>query len=336
MPRGPSSPPGRCRAQPVLTAYVPGPQGLARLEGDNGAASQDVVWFDLLEPTEAETRLVEERLGIELPTREEMREIEASNRFYEEGGALYMTATIVTKLDTDLPESAQVTFVLTGSRLVTNRYVDPLPFRRFIAYAERHPAVCSSGALLFAGLLESIINRIADVIERAAYDLDGISQDVFARRRRAERDFRRVLERVGQSGELISKIHECLVSLGRLLAFVQQSPNHHLTQEVRSRLRTVTRDIAALSDHSTFLGNKVTFLLEATLGMINIDQNDILKIFSFVTVFLLPPSVIAAFYGMNFQHLPWLREPWGPWAALAAMIASSFVPYLIFKRRRWL
>ena len=155
-----------------------------------------------------------------------MREIEASNRLYEEDGALYMTATVVTKLDSDLPESTQITFILSAAKLVTNRYVDPLPFRRFIAYAERHPNSCNSPPAVLAGLVEAIVNRVADVIERVATDLDGASVEVFSasrRKRGVMRDFRKILERLGQNGELISKARESLVSLGRLLTFVQQS-----------------------------------------------------------------------------------------------------------------
>ena len=297
------------------------------------------MWFDLLEASPPEERAVEEFLKINVPTREEMSEIEASNRLYEENGGIYMTATIVTKLDTDLPQSTQVTFILTGTHLVTNRYTDPLPFRRFIAYAETHPAICTSAVMLLAGLLESIINRIADVIERVAADLDQISAEVFAnpyRRSDRTRDFRNVLGRVGQSGELVSKARESLVSIGRLLVFVQQSATAQMTQEARTRFRTLSRDVIAMSDHASFLGDKVGFVLDATLGMVTIDQNNILKIFSVVTVFLLPPSVIAGIFGMNFEHMPWLHDVWGAGAALGVMVASAVLPWLVFKRKRWL
>jgi magnesium transporter len=324
----------------MLSVFISQPQGLARVPWSPGESlTKDALWFDLLEPSAEEERAVEEVLGIDVPTREEMREIEASNRLYEENGGIYMTATIVTKLDTDLPQSTQVTFILNGSHLVTNRYTDPLPFRRFIAYAETHPATCSSPVMLLAGLLESIINRIADVIERVAADLDQISQEVFATtRRRGDRtsDFRQVLGRVGQCGELVSKARESLVSLGRLLVFVQQSTNAQMTQESRTRFRLLSRDVIALSDHASFLGDKVAFALDATLGMVTIDQNNILKIFSVVTVFLLPPSVIAGVFGMNFEHMPWLHDGWGFTAALGAMIASALLPWLWFKHKRWL
>ena len=203
----------------MLSAFVPQPQGLARLELRSGAAiPAESIWLDLVEPTPNEEKQVESFLSIDVPTRDEMREIEASNRLYEEDGALYMTATVVTKLDSDLPESTQITFILSAAKLVTNRYVDPLPFRRFIAYAERHPNSCTSPAAVLAGLVEAVVNRVADVIERVATDLDGASAEVFSasrKKRGAFRDFRKVLERLGQNGELISKARESLVSLGR-------------------------------------------------------------------------------------------------------------------------
>ncbi|HKZ74069.1 MAG TPA: magnesium transporter CorA family protein [Steroidobacteraceae bacterium] len=330
----------------MLNVFVAGGQGLQRIErGPGDPLPTAAVWLDLIEPSREEEELVERTLGIDVPTREEMREIEASNRLYEENGALYLTATIVTHLETDAPETQQVTFIVKGSKLVTNRYVDPLPFRRFIAYAERHPAICSSPWMLLAGLLEFIINRVADVLERVGADLDATTSGVFApraKRRGATRDFRAVLQRVAQNGELISKARESLVSLGRMLAFVQQAAlasggnSSQPSQEVRARFRTVSRDVLAMSDHASFLGTKVQFILDATLGMVTINQNDILKIFSVVTVFLLPPTVIASFYGMNFERIPWLQEEWGPWVALGLMVASSLMPYLIFKRRGWL
>lgn len=310
--------------------------GLVRREG---AALSDALWIDLFEPSATEESHVESQLGIDVPTREEMREIESSNRLYEEAGAIYLTSTIVTKLDTDLPQNSQVTFILKDGRLITNRYTDPLPFRRFASYAERHGSACASGSAVLAGLIEALINRVADVVERVSANLDGISAEVFTRpsgRRAAQRDFRAVLERVGQSGELIAKTRESLVSLGRALAFVQQSGAITLSSDVRTRYRTLSRDVIALSDHASFLGSNVSFILDATLGMISIDQNNILKIFSVVTVFLLPPSVIGAIYGMNFDHIPWLHAEWGFAMALGLMVASAVIPYVIFKRRGWL
>jgi magnesium transporter len=321
----------------MLNRYALQGPGLVSL---NNAALSDTLWIDLLEPTPEEERAVETECGIDVPTVEEMREIETSNRLYEEDGAVYLTTTIVTKLDTDLPQNSQITFILKDGRLITNRYTDPLPFRRFISYAERHGPSCASGSAVLAGLVEAIINRVADVIERVSADLDSISASVFTRPTRRmrgrARDYQAVLERVGQSGELIAKTRESLVSLGRALAFVQQAASVNLATDVRTRLRILSRDVIALSDHASFLGNNVSFILDATLGMVNIDQNNILKIFSVVTVFMLPPSVIGAIYGMNFDHIPWAHESWGFMGALGLMVASALLPYLFFKRRGWL
>ena len=325
----------------MLSVYAQGPQGLRRLERNVGAPiEEEAIWLDLLEPRIEEERLVEARLGVEVPTREEMREIESSSRLYEEGGALYLTATVVTKLDSDLPENAQITFILKGPRLVTNRYADPLPFRRFVAFAERHPAACSSAPAIFVGLLESIVNRIADVIERISADIDQSSAEVFGTQRKGTkapaRDFRKVLERIGQGGELIAKARESLASLSRLLAFVEQQAAEPMPQDVRVRLHTLSKDVVAMSDHASFLGTNLNFILDATLGMINIDQNNILKIFSVVTVFLLPPSVIAGLFGLNFAHMPGLQQPWGFSVAVAAMVVSAVGPYVWFRQRGWL
>ena len=297
----------------------------------------EAVWIDLLEPTPEEEKKIEKFLGIEVPTREEMREIETSNRLYEEDGALYMTATVVTKIDTAVPETSQVTFILSAGRLITNRYVDPLPFRRYVAYAERHPQQCATGAAVLAGLLEATVNRIADVIERVGGNLDSISTEVFTppRRRSPARDFRDILDRVGQNGDLVGKARETLASLGRLLVFAQQATTASFSADVRGRLRTLSRDVTQMADHASFLGNKVNFILDATLGMINIDQNNILKIFSVVTVVLLPPSVIGAIFGMNFKAMTWFEAPWGPWIGFALMFAAPAILFAIAKWRRW-
>ena len=323
----------------MLNVFVPGAGGLVRAEREPGAPlPAQAVWLDLNEPSAEEEHLVEQALGIDVPTREEMREIEASNRLYEDHGSLYLTATVVTRLDTELAQSTQITFILSGTRLVTNRYADPLPFQRFIAYAQTHPAACSSAPLLLAGLLEAFVNRIADVLEQVGADVESISQRVLThpRRGRRARDYHAELERIGRGGELVSKGRESLVSLSRLLTYLQENGNARLTEEARLRLRSVSRDVAALSDHASFLGDKVQFLLDATLGMVTIDQNNILKIFSVVATLMLPPSVIGAFYGMNFAYIPWLHESWGVWAALVMMVVSAIAPYLYFRAKGWL
>src|SRR5918995_1877719 len=278
----------------VLNCFVPGSQGLDRLDPPPADIPERCVWVDLLEPTLAEERAVERLLAIDVPSREEMREIETSSRLYEENGTLYMTATVVTKIDTDRPESAAITFILSQNRLITNRYVAPLPFRRFVAYSERHPSAASSAPAILAGLLEAVIERTADVLERVGVGLDELSANVFAaptaRNEPRTRDLRGVMERIGRDGDLTSKARESLVTLARQL----------------------------------------TFLLQATLGLINIEQNNIIKIFSVAATIFLPPTLIASIYGMNFEFMPELDWPFGYPLALFIILVSALLPYGYF------
>src|SRR5512139_1255671 len=141
----------------------------------------EFLWADLFEPTSEEERAVEKLLTVDVPTRDEMKEIETSNRLYEEGNAVYMTATVGSKLDSPTPESSAITFILANDRLITNRYVDPTPVRRFMAHVERSPAACTSSATLLAGLLEAFIERMADLLEKVQLELDSVSLAIFPR-----------------------------------------------------------------------------------------------------------------------------------------------------------
>jgi magnesium transporter len=188
-------------------------------------------------------------------------------------------------------------------------------------------------------LLEAMVNRIADVLERTGDEMDTLSAEVFTpalNGRRRDRDYRAILERVGRNGDLNSKARETLGSLARLIGFLQQSNAQRLDDDVKGRLQSVLRDAEQMSNHAAFMSNKVQFMLDATLGMINIDQNNILKIFSVATVVLLPPSVIGAIFGMNFDVIPTSHASWGFWAAISLMTVSAVVPLVYFRQRGWL
>lgn len=325
----------------MLNIFVPQPQGLSRLEhGSLPQIPETAIWLDLLVPTQEEEKAVEAVLGVDVPTREEMKEIETSNRLYEDNGALYMTATVAARLDSDRPEITAVTFILSNGRLITNRYIDTKPFQQFFAYAEKHPNACQSAVAILAGLIEAFIERIADILERAGGDLDLVSGGIFMGNGKAaptSRDLRELIERIGFNGELNSKARESLVSLGRLVMFVQQSGLLDMTPEQRGRFKSISRDVTSLSDHASFLGTKMSFLLEATLGLINVEQNNIIKIFSVAAVMFLPPTLIASIYGMNYHLLPNLPGDHSNFFfSLGLMLASMGVTFALFKRRGWL
>jgi magnesium transporter len=324
----------------MIIAYVADGKKLRREEA-SATLPANPVWVDLLEPTKEEETLVEQALQVDLPTREEMKEIEISSRLYKEGEALFMTATVLSNSVSALPEAQPVTFVLAGHSLVTIRYSDPKSFQIFSAAAQRGVTGDVSMETVLVGLLESVMNRLADILENIAGDVNGISQEIF---RHGEAvadnapDFQDILRRIAQKGDLNSKARESLVGLGRLLTFLGHSisSSRTVSRDLKGRIVTLGQDTHALTDHVSFLSNKINFLLDATLGMISIEQNATIKIFSVAAVVFLPPTLVASVYGMNFDFMPELKWLLGYPFALGMMVLSAIVPYWYFKRRGWL
>jgi magnesium transporter len=251
-----------------------------------------------------------------------------------------MTAMLPAQADGDDPQIAPVTFVLTGEYLVTVRYHEPRAFHTFPIRAQKVPMGCESADGVFVALLEAIVDRVADILERAGRDIDRLSRDVFRNtggRPTRSQNFQEVLESIGRNGDLISNIRDSLVTLERLNGFLS---HRNLVQksakELRERVKTLSRDVRSLADHAGFLSQKITLLLDATLGMINIEQNAIIKIFSVAAVVFLPPTLIASIYGMNFEYMPELNWPFGYPFAIGLMVLSAILPYVYFKRRGWL
>lgn len=314
-----------------------------RLE-DGIETSAGAVWIDLLRPSKEEETAIEAMLGLDVPTIEEMSEIELSNRLYAEDGAYFMTANMLSQTDDDMVQISPITFILHGERLVTVRYAEPRVIDAFIARCQKSGTHSADAVML--GIIEGLIERLSDLLERAGHDLDVLSAAVFsapertappAKRKPKPRNFQSVLEQIGRKGDLLSKIRESLISLQRLLAFDAASAlTRKPGKEPEGRMKSLSRDVQALNDHTGFLTQKITFLLDATLGMINIQQTSIIKIFSVAAVVFLPPTLIASIYGMNFTHIPELAWPYGYPMALGLMILSAIVPYQFFKWRGWL
>ena len=300
----------------------------------------EALWIDLLSPTREEETAVEAALGVSIPTRDEMEEIEVSSRLYLDQGAAFMTAILPSQTDSANVLVAPVTFVLTAERLVTVRYHDPRVFHTFPQRAEKASIAGSQCQFVLIGLLEAIVERLADVLERAARDIDGISRTVFERNGAepgATRNFQEILEAVGGKADLLSHVRDSLVTFERLFGFFSQTITPRGSDAAgRARVKSLVRDGRSLSAHASFLSQKNTFLLDATLGMINIEQNAIIKMFSVAAVVLLPPTLVASIYGMNFEHMPELRWLLGYPAALVVMALSAVVPFWYARRRGWL
>ncbi len=326
----------------MLSIHVATDRGLQPVP-DAGALSEmpaDAVWIDLLNPTSEEEVLLERWLQIDVPSREEMREIEVSSRLFEEDGALYMTVVSLLKADTVNPALTDVTFILIGKRLVTVRYAEPLPIALYLQRAPKIGPACQNGDFVLVGLIEAFIDRIADVLEHAGIDADRIGDDVFVRdstRPMRTEDFKKTVARIARTGDITSKARESLVTISRLLTFLSSGPGSvKLSKDVKVHLKTAVRDANQLADHASYLATKAEFLLDATMGLINIEQTNIIKIFSVAAVAMMPPTLIASIYGMNFHFMPELNEKWGYPVVLLAMIVSALLPYFYFKRKGWL
>lgn len=322
----------------MLRTYGIGDGRLRELPPGGDAAAGTIVWHDLLDPGREEEMALERALGIELPTRDEMREIEFSSRLYSDSGSTYMTALVPSHTDGDDILIDPITFILAGTRLVTIRYTEPRAFTNFPARAEKADLGLRQGQDVLLGLLEAIVDRLADVLERAGHEVDAISRGVFgldAGSAGRGSDYKTTLTEIGRKGDLTSHIRDSLATLERLTAYLGPKLNG-AEGDAREQLAALVADIRSLSDHSEFIAQKTTFLLDATLGLINIEQNGIIKIFSVAAVVFLPPTLVASIYGMNFVHMPELDWRFGYPLAIGLMILSAILPYLYFKRRRWL
>jgi magnesium transporter len=330
----------------MLRIYTTNGSRLACAIPDGSADPTDLgngIWYDLVNPTRDEEHLVEQSLGILVPTRDEMKDIEPSARLYNEASAEFMTVTVLTNLHSQDPIKTPITFVLRDKALVTIRYAEPQPFATFEAGAIRSGGrPLASGEFVMVGLLEAFIDRLAQVLETTGDELDAISREVFRSKvkgaTKKARNLEALIEKIGNKGDMLTLVRESLVSILRLTTFHQtrEAANTKAMRDARQEFKILQRDASALGDHAGFLSNKVNFLLDATLGLINLEQNQIIKIFSVAAVVFLPPTLVASIYGMNFEVMPELGWQVGYPMALGLMVASAILPYLFFKRRGWL
>jgi len=325
----------------MLWVYVPRGASLERMPITSGAAvAENAIWFDLVNPNLEEDKVVERQVGISIPTREEMQEIEVTSRLYSENGASYMTATLMCQSDTMTPKTTPVTFILSGHRLITVRYDEPRPF---MIVGNKLARICPpavTGEAVLMDLLDAVIDRAADILERVGSEVDQISHDIFeseAEGADRTRSYNEILKAIGKKGDLASKVRESLVSIGRLLLYLaNEADSMRWAKEARAQLRGMQRDVHSLSDHAAYLSNKIQFLLDAMLGVVTIEQNNVIKIFSVAAVALMPPTLIASIYGMNFRHMPELDWQLGYPIAIVLMLLASALPYFFFRWKKWL
>jgi magnesium transporter len=306
---------------------------------------ENIAWIDLLEPDPEEVAFVKRTTGLDVPGIGDLSEIESSSRLRNRNGAIYLSAPLIYRSDEDQPITTPVGFVLTPDRLITVRFHDLSFFRTFTdrdLAAESDPL---SSAAVFAGLMDVITDRLADILENIAAELDELSHRLFrtpatepvARRPPAHEsaDLRIILRRIGHSGDLASKIRDSLLGIGRIVPYVLGLAGEWLPREIKPRLETVRQDVLSLSDYDAHIVTKVQLLLDATLGLINVEQNNIIKVLTIVSVVGVPPTLVASIYGMNFKAMPELDWSWGYPYGLAMIALSAVLPLLWFKWRGW-
>jgi len=321
----------------MITFYCLENGALVRRAAENTQVLPDnVLWVDLLSPGPEEERFIESALALDIPTREELAEIEDSSRFYEEDGAVFMTTTVVMGIADRRPENAEVTFVLTKRCLVTVRYTELSAFRQFETKSARQPSTFSSSHQIFLALADAVVDRIADVLESVQVELQTLSRCIFDKRKEQRTDLQQIIQQLGQHRSLLSQLGESLFSSNRLIAFYRLHANEQGQGVAKGLLKALERDVRSLGEHQARLLGDIAFLLDATLGLINIEQNAIIKVFSIAAVLFLPPTLVGTVYGMNFDRMPELSWPFGYPMALGMMVVSAIIPYAWFKFRDWL
>ena len=297
------------------------------------------VWIDMVAPTMDEDRKVEAYLGCKVPSRSDPDFAEPAESYYAENGVRYLRASVVSEAENS-PDVISVAFVLGPKALVTVRYDPGDAFELFGQKLGKIPAQALHPDAVAVGLVNAIVDRSARALNKVGAELDSIASRAF----RAKGDlstrgkvYSDTLDALGREDEKISNLRESLVELERLLLFLMsEGRSADAPKPVREATKSALRDLQSLAEDASFKAQKVQFLLDATLGFINLAQNDIIKLFSVLAVIFMPPTMIASIYGMNFKAMPELDWPWGYPAALILMALVAVGPYLYFRWKRWL
>ena len=325
----------------MLRAYGPGCDG-GVIEAKAEKIPDGATWVDLEEPTEDEEGLVERCIRMDVPTESEMAEIEPSSRLYEQNGALYMTVSVLYGVEDGEPTTSPISFVLSDKRLVTVRYATPKPIRAFSEHARRDPELVRDAPTALVRMLDALIDRLADELEAVSSDMEQLSAHIFHKKMEDRRipaaRLTALLTRIGRLQTLVTKIRYSAVSTIRMLSFMSGANrfNEAAQSDMRHHLTSLSTDATSLSEHASYLSDNLTFLLDASLGLISIEQNAAMKLFSWAALVFLPPTLIAGIYGMNFRHMPELGWIYGYPFALTLIFLSAVVPILYLKRRGWI
>ena len=315
---------------------------MLRFYPDSSGRKDGTAWIDLYDPTSDERRRAAEISNVAIPDRQALEEIESSSRLRLEHGTLYLSMPVSAHAEQNEPAPTPVGFVLNERILVTVRYTELKGFEN--AKQQLARGTCPTTPIaIFTALLEGMVDFGADLLQEIAADLNTISRRIFQVRALSTkrnvavqtRSLRNTMIEVGQRGDRLSQIRESLLGLQRIASFVAEKGHDWIGNDVQVRLRTATGDVASLTDFEVHLTDKVQFLLDAVLGFINTEQNDIFKVLTIVSVVGVPPTLIAGIYGMNFQGMPEYHWAHGYAWGLSLIFLSTILPVVWFKWRGW-
>jgi magnesium transporter len=306
-----------------------------------GAMLKSSAWVDLLDPTDAEKSAFQDAFGLRVPVREQLAEIEATSRLRIEGDALYMTAPLIFA-GKDIPWVLLPTgFALAKHVLLTVRFAKSPAFDTVGAELEASEQFDSAHA--FVRLLEVLVDNMADLLEASAGDLDDASHLIFRpedpKRTPLSHEtakLRRLMIRTGRTSERMARIQYALVCLDRMAKFANEHCREWIGQSVANRLQIVSSDIASLIQFTEGLVNRVQLLQDAASGIINIDQNEVMKVLTIASVVGIPPVLVVGVYGMNFKNMPEYDWSWGYPYALALVVITGLLPLIWFKWKDWI
>lgn len=301
----------------------------------------EIIWADLLNATTEEKQFVERLLGIRIPSEASLSEIEASSRLIQDHGTLYLSSPAVRLNENNEAEITPVGFLIGPHVLVTVRFAD-LPIFDEIGKRVGSDDSLENGMCVFTSLREAMIDRGADALEHLAMRVDTLSRGVFKgglvrtkRPVRSSRRMREALENIGELADRLAKTRDVLLGVGRVASFAGDVGSAWITEASTKRLHAVSKDVVSLSDYETRLTDKIQLLLDAVLGFVNIQQNELFKILTIVSVVGVPPTILVGIWGMNFKRMPELDWTLGYPLAWLAIIASGVLPLIWFKRRGW-
>jgi magnesium transporter len=309
------------------------------LEPSETRIPPSAIWIDMIEPTVEEDRKVQEFVGVPVPTKANPDYTESPEAHYSENGVRYLHALFISEPE-DTPDVTGVTFVVAPSTLVTVRYHPVETFDLFSQKLCKAPGSALLPDAVALGLINTSLNRSARALRKVGENLDRIASAIFrAKGDQSKRNqiYSDTLDALGREDEKISNLRESMVSIERLLLFLTSEGHaENAPKSMREPTKTALRDLQTMEQDASFKAQKVQFLLDSTLGRINLAQNDIIKLFSVIAVIFMPPTVIASVYGMNFKEMPELDWHWGYPLAIMLMVFAAIGPYVFFRWKKWL